>query len=573
VNFISEQFLKRKRGGAAIHEIVVSQALIIILPIALAISIIADVLLFFLWRAKTKAAQGAAAAKAGSAPPEPGQAELSQAAPPPPAADDSTVVCLMVIDNYYDALEATEDLLFPMLTALVDRKLSMFAQQAEGIIKKYEQDKYILLFAKDRLETLKKNKFDILEQVKTIEFGNKMHVTLSVGIGLGGRTLAKTQDYARAAVNLALGRGGDQAIIKEGDKYAFYGALALESAADRRSRARVKLFALKELINEASNVLIMGHANPDADCVAASVGLHVIADALGKPSNIVLESYGGMVKALYENLVNTRDYGRGVFIGRDDAVSRANDRTLLIVADTYRPSLLECRELLGLVKKTVVIDHHRMSAEYIENTVLTYHEPYASSTSELVTQMLQHMEGLKLKNAEADALLAGITVDTKGFTFKTGSRTFEAASYLRRNGADGLRVRLLLQDDIESYRARIECMLDAKFIGEHIALAQCPPNAPTPSLTAAQAADELLTIAGVQVSFVLSQIGDVVCISARSLGGVNVQVLMEELGGGGHLTIASAQIAGKTMEEVRNMLRGLLREHNLIKNDIDGVGI
>lgn len=468
---------------------------------------------------------------------------------------EKTIVSLIFIDNYYEVLETMEEIRFPLLIALIDRKLNALAQQVGGIVKKFENDKYIFLFSFDKLEYLKEKKFDILEQVRTIEMGNKIPVTLSIGIGLDGKTLSQSMENARAAMDLALGRGGDQVLIKNGDKYLFYGGNSKEVGYNSRVRARVKAYALQELIGECDNVLIMGHRSADLDCFGSAIGIYKVAETIGKNCNIVINDITSNIKLLYDRLIESNIYKTEVFITGKEALEHISDKTLLVVVDTHRPTILECKGLYEKANKIVVFDHHRKSTEFIDNAVLTYHEPYASSTCELITEMIQYIKGIRLTTVEADALLAGITVDTKNFAFKTGAKTFEAAAYLRRNGADSIRVRMLFQYDLESYKAKSIAVNSAETFTTDMAIAVCPSNVENPYVTTAQAADELLNISGVKASFVLCKLNNTIIISARSLFDINVQIIMEELGGGGHQTVAGAQISDISVEEAKDKLK------------------
>ncbi len=466
-----------------------------------------------------------------------------------------TVVSLVFIDNYDEVMDTMEEVRFPLLVAAIDRKLNALAQQVGGIIKKIDGDKYIFLFDMDKLEYMKAKKFDILAQVRALDMGNKIPVTLSIGVGLNGKSLSEDLADARAAMDLALGRGGDQVLIKTADKYLFYGGTSGEVGYNSRVRARVKAYALKELIDEATNVIIMGHRTPDLDCLGAAIGVYNIVKSLGKPCNIVLNTVTPSIQLLHQRLMELKEYREYAFITTDQAIGHMAEGTLLVVVDTHRPSILECPAVFEKANKTVVFDHHRKATEFITNAVLTYHEPYASSTCELVTEMIQYISGVKLQAAEADALLAGITVDTKNFAFKTGAKTFEAAAYLRRNGADSIRVRLLFQYDLASYKAKSSIVNEAEVFNDDMAISVCSPDTENPQLTTAQAADELLNISGIKASFVLCEGEDAVLISARSLFDVNVQLIMEKMGGGGHQTVAGAQLTDVSIEEAKEQLK------------------
>lgn len=476
-------------------------------------------------------------------------------------ASQKTVVGIIFIDDYYEVLDNMEDARQPMLISLIDRKINALCRQVGGIVKKFEKDKYILILTADKLEYLKQGKFEILEQVKQIDSGNKQPITLSLGIGIDGKTLAESMNYARMAIDLALGRGGDQAVIRDASKCYFYGGVEKELSKSARVRARVKAYALEELIDEAPNVLIMGHANPDMDCLGSAIGIAKIVMAHGKPCHIVLGEGIKNIKQMYERIIERDEY-KEIFIKPEAALEDVKPGTLLVIVDVHRPSFLECLELAKCIKKVVVFDHHRKSAEFLENTVLTYHEPYASSTSELITEMLLYMKApVNLSPVEADALLSGITVDTKNFMFKTSARTFEAAAFLKRNGADSIRVRILFQNDMEAYKAKAIAVNSAERYDDIMAISVCPANVENPSLTTAQSADELLNISGIQASFVVCGEDNVVLVSARSLGKINVQLIMEKLNGGGHQTAAGAQLIDATTDEAIAKLKQAIDEY------------
>ncbi|NLL70334.1 MAG: phosphoesterase [Epulopiscium sp.] len=473
-----------------------------------------------------------------------------------------TLVSLIYIDNYEEVMQSLEEVRRPLLVALIDRKLNALAGEVEGIIKKFERDKYLLLFPHQHLKLLEERRFEILDIVREIHIGNDLPVTLSIGIGVKGKDLPQSMDYARAAIDLALGRGGDQAVIKNTDKYSFYGGKTKEVEKSTRVKARIKAYALKELIEESERVLIMGHKGPDVDSLGAAMGVYRGATLLNKKAHIVLNETTTSIQALYDKLKESQDYEEDLFVSSVQAIGLSGEKTLLIIVDVNRPSYVECPELLELSKNIVVFDHHRTSVEFIQNAVLSYVEPYASSTCEMITEILQYMvDKVKLRPLEADALFAGITVDTKNFSIKTGVRTFEAAAFLRRHGADSTRVKMFFQNDMASYRARASAVKDAEIYRDDIAISLCPSDIPNPALTAAQAADELLNISGITASFVMSSMDHQVLMSARSLGDINVQLIMEKLGGGGHLTVAGAQFKNTTVDEVRQQLKQAIKEY------------
>lgn len=473
-----------------------------------------------------------------------------------------TLVSSILIDNYEEVMQSLEEVRRPLLIALIDRKLNALAGDVEGIIKKIDRDKYMLLFPYKYLKNIEEKRFEILDEIRDIHIGNDLPVTLSIGIGVGGRNLPESMDYARAAIDLALGRGGDQAVIKNRDKYAFYGGKTKEVEKSTRVKARIKAHALKELIKESDRVLIMGHKGPDVDSLGAAIGVYRGATLLEKKAHIVLNETTTSIQGLYNKLKGSSDYSEDLFVSSVEAIRLSGEKTLLIVVDVNRPSYVECPELLDLNKNIVIFDHHRASAEFIQNAVLSYVEPYASSTCEMVAEILQYMvDKVKLKPIEADALFAGITIDTKNFSIKTGVRTFEAAAFLRRHGADSMRVKMFFQNDMASYRARAATVKEAEIYHDDMAISVCPSDIPNPALTAAQAADELLNISGITASFVMTEMDNQIVMSARSLGDINVQLIMEKLGGGGHLTVAGAQFKHRNVDDIRQKLKQAIDEY------------
>lgn len=475
--------------------------------------------------------------------------------------NDKTVAGLIYIDNYDEVIESVDDSAVPILTAIVDRKLNSFIHEAKGIIRKTEKDRYFFCITNEALENIQKNKFEILNEIRSITIGEHIPVTLSIGIGIGEPNLEATMKSAKAAIDLALGRGGDQALIKNGDKYVFYGGKSGEVSHNARIRARVKADALSELIAESEHVYVMGHMIADADCFGAAIGVYRIAKAIGKECSIILDRIPASIQKIADKFLNNLDY-EGFIINSQDAWQNTTDKTLLVIVDTHISSRVESVDVLNKATKVVMFDHHRKSTDFIDKAVLVYHEPYASSTCELITEMIQRIgEKIKLKSIEADALLAGITVDTKNFSMKTGTITFEAAAFLKRSGADGVRVRKMLQEDIDVFKARSVAVASMEVIAEGMYLAVCPSVEGNSSVVAAQSADELLDVEGVKASFVLSQENDVIYVSARSLGEINVQVILEKIGGGGHQTISGGQFRGKTIDEVKDIVKSAVNQY------------
>lgn len=475
--------------------------------------------------------------------------------------NQKTAISLVFIDNYREVLDNLGDDSAPLLTALVDRKLNDMASESNGIIKKLEKDSYIFLCSKENLNTLKESKFNILTEIKDINIGEHIPVTLSIGIGIYDTSIESAMKNAKSAVDLALSRGGDQVIIKENDKYTFFGGKSGETPHKSRIRARVKAEALSELITESDCVYIMGHKTADLDSLGSSLGVYRIATSLNKKAFIILNSISAGTARLCDRLKEHEEYDK-IFISSEKAIESFKEKSILVIVDTHKSELVECSEILNLSKRTVVFDHHRKGTDFIENCVLTYHEPYASSTSELITEMIQHMgEKIKLKSLEADALLGGITVDTKHFSMQTGAITFETSAYLKRNGADSVRVRQLFQNDMAVYKAKASAVKDAEVYAGDIAISICPSNIENAQLTAAQAADDLLNIIGIKASFVLSQVDDTIYCSGRSLGNINVQLILEKLGGGGHRTVSGGQFKNITIEEAVKNLKLAIDEY------------
>jgi len=468
--------------------------------------------------------------------------------------EDKCIEGIIIIDNYEEIMMNTDDTSRPQILAEIDRRLTNWVAFTGGVLKKYERDKYIFLFEYKYLSKLEERKFDILDEIREINAGNKIPVTLSIGIGLDGNSMIENDSFARAAIDIALGRGGDQVVIKNGTNLRFIGGKTKEMERRTKVKARVVAYALRELISQSEKVIIMGHQNGDMDSVGASVGLYRGIKSKGKDAYILLSTLNPTVHNLLKRFDKVEEY-HNVFLTKAQAMDIIKDKTLLIIVDTHRPSYVEYPELLKKTEHIVIIDHHRRAAEFIENAVLTYHEPYASSTCEMVTEILQYMDdNIKLNVIEAEALYAGIAIDTKNFTFKTGVRTFEAASFLRRSGVDTISVKQLFQNDLQTYIARANIVKAAEIVHENVAISVCNENIKEKQLIIAQAADELLNISGIGASFVMCRINDGVVISGRSLGDINVQFILEKLGGGGHLTVAGAQLPGITLEQAREKL-------------------
>lgn len=471
------------------------------------------------------------------------------------------VVCLVEVDNLDEALKSADDNNRPVMVAEIDKKLNAWANEIFAAIRKYDDNKYILFFEEKYLNQLQEKRFDILDSVRDINVGNKLPVTLSIGVSKNGENPAQLLQYAASSKDLALGRGGDQAVVKDNDRLSFYGGKTKEVEKKTKVKARVIAHALSDLIEQSSEVLIMGHDTPDLDSLGSSLGIFRAVKEKGKNAFIILNKPNISIQSLLKRMEGMVEYSN-IFISNEQALNRINKTTLLIVVDVHIKSFTEFPDILGKIEKVVVIDHHRKSAEFIDNAVLYYIETYASSTSELVTEIIQYIsENPGLKAIEAEALMAGIMVDTKDFSFKTGVRTFEAASFLRKAGADTTSVKQLLADDLSTYIARAETVKNAKIIYGNIAISIYRENSINASLVVPQAADELLNIKGVNTSFVLAKSGEDVIVSGRSLGDMNVQLVLEKLGGGGHLTVAGARINSVSLTKAEDMVIEAIKQY------------
>ncbi len=474
--------------------------------------------------------------------------------------DQKMVAGLIYLDNYDEALESVEEVRRSLLVALIDRKVSKYISGVNGIVKKMEKDKYFFAIEQKYMPSLEAERFSLLEDVKTVNIGNEMAVTLSIGIGINGDTYIRNYEYARTAIDMALGRGGDQAVVKNGEKIQYYGGKSQQLEKTTRVKARVKAHALRELLETKDRLLIMGHKIGDIDSFGSAIGVYRIAAALGKKAHIVINEVTSSVRPMMDRFINNSDYPQDLFLMGDDAAELADPSTGIVVVDVNRPSYTEEPQLLNLVKTIVVIDHHRQSSEIISNATLSYVEPYASSACELVAEILQYVtDSIRIKSLEADAMYAGIVIDTNNFTNQAGVRTFEAAAFLRRNGADVTRVRKLFRDKMEDYKARAEAVRQAEVFEGAFAISVCPAeNVESPTVVGAQAANELLDIIGIKASVVLTPYNGKIYVSARSIDEINVQVMMEKLGGGGHRTIAGAQLPGATVEEAKEKIKDVI---------------
>ena len=476
--------------------------------------------------------------------------------------DNKLVVALAYLDNYEEALESVEDVRRSLLIALIDRKITKYFSNYDGLVRKLEKDKYLLVMNRKGLDQLEDDRFTVLEDVKTVNIGNSIAATVSIGIGLNNGGYAQNFEAARVAMEMALARGGDQTVVKDKDKMAFFGGKTQHSEKNTRVRARVKAQALREMIAAREQVIVMGHKNTDIDSLGACVGVCRAAMQADKPAYIVLGELNSSIRAWVSMLKEKDESYAKVFITHEQAIEMTNQNTVVVVVDTNRPSITECEEILYLTRTIVVLDHHRQTTEKIENASLSYIEPSASSACEMISEILQYYDaGIKLKPYEADTIYAGIIIDTNNFVAKTGMRTFEAAAFLRRYGADVTRVRKAFRNDMETYKARAEAVRHAEAFMGCYAISVCPSEGlESPNVVGAQAANELLNIIGVKASFVLTDYNGKIFISARSIDEVNVQIIMERLGGGGHMNIAGAQLTGTDLDGARQKLKEVLTQ-------------
>lgn len=472
------------------------------------------------------------------------------------------VVGHIYIDNYEEAMDSTEEVRRSLLVALIDRKITKYMQMVDAVIKKLEKDKYIFVCQQQHLEQLQEGKFSLLDEVRSINIGNETPVTLSIAVGVDPERddYTTSYEYSHMAMDIALGRGGDQAVVKIGEKILYYGGKTQSSERNTRVKARVKAHALKEIMMNKDEVIIMGHQKPDIDCLGSAIGIYRLATMMDKKAHIVINEITSSIRPAMNSFIGSNVYPEDMFYNSEQALEAVHPNTVVVVVDVNRPGRTECEELLAHTKNIVVIDHHRQSGDVIEHATLSYVEPYASSACEMIAEILQYsMDKPKLRPAEADAMYAGILVDTDNFVTKTGVRTFEAASFLRKCGADMTRVRKAYRSDLDSYKQVSEGVARAEIYMESFAISDVPTEGvDSPTVLAAKVANDLLDVEDVRASFVLVKIDDTVFVSARSIDDVNVQVIMEKFGGGGHGTVAGAQIQDKSIEEVKQEIRDLL---------------
>ena len=470
--------------------------------------------------------------------------------------DQRLIAGLIYIDNYDEVMESVEEVRQSLLVALIDRKINKYINDVDGIVKKLENDKYFFVVKKESYRKFEADRFSLLEEVKQVNIGNARSATLSIGLGLNTATYALSYNYARMAIDLALARGGDQAVIKDCKGITYFGGKKEQTAKNTRDKARVKAEALREFIVAKDQVIVMGHKISDPDSFGACMGIYRAAVALEKKAHIVINDVSTSIKPLYDEIAQSSVYGKDIFLTSGEALDYISDSAMVVVVDTNKPQMTECPELLKRSKTIAVLDHHRQSSTVIDNAVLSYIEPYSSSTCEMVAEVLQYIvDDIKVPSIEADCLYAGIMIDTRNFMNRTGVRTFEAAAYLRRCGADITRVRKMFRDDMESYRAKAEAMRMAEVYREQYAIAECPSDIASPTVLAAQTANELLDINGIKASFVLTVYDGRIFLSARSIDEVNVQIIAEKLGGGGHINSAGAQFEHTNVKEAIEALK------------------
>ena len=475
--------------------------------------------------------------------------------------DKENCIGIITIDNYEEMVQMLPDEKKSLILAEIEKNIYDWTANIGGLLVKTDRKTYMYFFNQKELENLKENKFDILDKVKEIDTDETVSLTLSIAVSNEGETNSDKYKSAQTAMDIVLGRGGDQAVIRENEKYTFFGGRTLEVEKRTKVKARTVARALEQIILESKDVMIMGHINADIDCMGSSLGIYRLAKDLGKEAYIVNNTTGETISSFIEALKEEKEYN-DVLLNKSEALNKISEETLLVVVDTHKKSYVEVPELLEKTNKIVIIDHHRRSPDFIENVILSFHEVYASSAAELVTEILQYVETkVNLTTIETEGLYAGIMMDTKNFTFKTGVRTFEAAAYLRKKGVDILRVKKWFQSNLENYNLIAEIVRNAEIVKESIAISIYEKEDKNANLICAKAADELLTISDITASFVLGKQGDKICVSGRSIGDINVQLILEKLGGGGHITVAGAQIEGMTIEEAKQELIAQINEY------------
>ena len=467
--------------------------------------------------------------------------------------------CIVLVDNYEDIVKGLPQQSISKLNSDIDRLINSWVSDNGGILRKLEKDRYYILFENKNVRNIVSRKFAVLDEVKKIEIENSMQPTLSMGIG-DAETIQKSEEYAKASLDMALGRGGDQAVIRDDEGFQYFGGKSEGTEKSTRVKSRVVAHALKELIENSSAVFVTGHKNCDADSFGASVAVCKMASLFDKKAYIVLGEHQGVSERLMNELKDDEVY-KEAFITESAALQMNLKDALMVIVDTHNPQYVDAPKLLNEIDDKVLIDHHRRGANYIEPLALKYHEPYASSACELVTEIFQYIKnGAKLSAKEAQAVYSGIVLDTKNFSMKTGVRTFEAASFLRRMGVDTVNVKRIFQNDMSMYQKRAKIVSNAERYKDVVAISSWDENEENANVIASQAADELLNISEIKASFVVCKNGDTVLVSGRSLGEYNVQVVLEKIGGGGHLNIAGAQFTDKTIADVVDMIKNAIDE-------------
>ena len=475
--------------------------------------------------------------------------------------DSKSCIGIIMVDNYEETMQRLDAGEKPQIIAEIDKEMYEWANKTNGVLIKSDRDRYVYLFEQRYLDTVKEDKFSILDKIKDIDTKEKVQFTLSIAISNEGNTDKEKYKSAQSAMDIVLGRGGDQAVIRENEIYKFFGGRAQEVEKRTKVKARVVAHALENLMKDASKVMVMGHTNPDMDSIGSCMGIYRLAKTLNTNAYIVCSEKTPALEAFMKSLEKEPEY-EDIIINKEVALENVDEDTLLVVVDTHKINYVDSPELLEKAKKIVVVDHHRRSTDFIEDATLMFQEVYASSAAELVTELLQYAEAkINLKTIEAESLYAGIMMDTKNFTFKTGVRTFEAAAYLRRCGIDIIRVKKWFQSDLKSFNLIADIVKKAEILENEIAISIYDEISPDANLICAKAADELLTISDITASFVLGNTGEKICISGRSIGDINVQIILEKLGGGGHITLAGAQVEGMTMEETKQELINRINEY------------
>ncbi len=476
--------------------------------------------------------------------------------------EEQMVAGLIYLDNYEEAMALVDEVRVTVISALVDRKITRYFAQMGAVIKKLEKDRYFVAVKQKYLPVMTEDHFRILEDVRTMNTGTEIAFTLSIGLGCGAATYEGNYEYARTAIDMALGRGGDQAVIKDGENISYHGGKSQATEKNTRVKARVKAHALKELLLSKEEVLIMGHKLGDVDSLGAAIGLYRAATTLDRKTHIVINDITAPLRPVIEKFKNDSEYPEDLFLNSSQAMEAVTRNTVVIVADVNRPSVTECPELLDMSDYIVILDHHRQTRDSIANAVLSYVEPYASSTCELVAEILQYIgDDIKIRGVEADVMYGGIILDTDSFLSRTGVRTFEAAAFLRRSGADMTRVRKIFRDKMEDHKAQAEAVRSAEIFENVFAITTCPAEGvESPTIVGAKAANELLNVVGVDASIVLTDYQNKIYVSARSGGEINVQLVMEKLGGGGHSTMAGAQLTGCTVQEALQYVKVTIKQ-------------